>query len=858
MTYEETKARAIGDHVSAEALEEAAAVREREHASRAQERTKPGTAKKRASSASSLTHGKLRLWRLVAPFVAVIVAQALLAGVSMETLSAVRAYVGGEGLWSKGQKDAIHFLTLYSERGGEQYFRQFQTAVAIPLADRAARYALERDPPDLAAARDGLLVGGNHPDDIPDMIWLFRYFGDVSYMATAIGCWRATDSDLAQLESLGNALHEEYLNLPSAAGRIDARKQQIEQIDRRLAPLALAFSQSLGAGSRSIKFLLAVTNLLAAVALIVLIVWHMRKLLKQRLAFENALRAEKERAQVTLASLGEAVISTDLDGRLDYMNPEAERLIGSTIALAKGSPLGALFNIVDETAKEPANRLIDQPLSEEPTRRHQMLVRRDSSAVPVSIVEAPLHSDGEPVGAVLVLHDRTSERDLIGRLSWQASHDALTGLANRREFEARLDVALDELMRATGEPALMFLDLDQFKVVNDTCGHAAGDKLLRQTSELLQENLRPGDLLARLGGDEFGVLLKSCDDISSIEIAERLRLAVQRLSFVWNGRAFNVSMSVGLVDIAQADTAEEIMRAADVACYMAKERGRNRVQVHRPSDCELAQRVGEMAWVQRIRNALEEQRFCLYAQEIRALKNGAHDGVHIELLLRLRDEVGEIVQPGSFIPAAERYGLMPLIDRWVVRKAFGLIAGEFDAPGAVRISSCAINLSGATFGDDDFIGYVCQQLKLHRIPPQAICFEVTETSAIANISSAKRFIQALKKLGCRFSLDDFGTGMSSFSYLKNLPVDYIKIDGGFVKEILNSKVDRAMVEMITRMAKVMGKSVIAEFVESEELVAALREIGVDYAQGYAIGRPKPFDEFCLGAFDLPPPRRLAG
>ncbi|WP_246731790.1 EAL domain-containing protein [Methylocapsa sp. S129] len=843
--------------MSVEALKETAAAREREQASRAQDRATPGAATP-TSNALPLTLGKLRLLRLVAPFVAVIVAQALLAGVSMETLSAVRAYVGGEGLWSKGQKDAIHFLTLYSERGDEFYFRQFQSAIAIPLADRAARYALEADPPDLTAARDGFLGGGNHPDDIPAMIWLFRYFGNVSYMATAIRCWKATDPDLAQLESLGKALHEEYLNASSAAGAIDARKQQIEQIDRRLAPLALAFSQSLGAGSRSIKFLLAVANLLTAAGLIVLIVWHMRKLLRQRLAFENALRAEKERAQVTLASLGEAVISTDLDGRLDYMNPEAERLIGATSALARGSPLSVLFSIVDEAAKEPGDRPLDPTLSGETTRRCQLLVRRDSSTVPVSIVGAPLHSNGKPVGSVLVLHDRTSERELIARLSWQASHDALTGLANRREFEARLDGALGERTEATDEQALMFLDLDQFKVVNDTCGHAAGDELLRQTSDLLQDNLRPGDLLARLGGDEFGVLLKPCDDVSSLEIAERLRLAVQRLRFVWNGRAFNISMSIGLVDITQANTAEEIMQAADVACYMAKERGRNRVQAHLPSDSELARRVGEMAWVQRIRNALEEQRFCLCVQEIRALRDGAQDGVHVELLLRLRDETGEIVQPGSFIPAAERYDLMPLIDRWVVREAFGLMAGALASPGSVRISSCAINLSGATFGDDDFVGYVRQQLKLHRIPPEFVCFEVTETRAIANISSARRFIQALKKLGCRFSLDDFGAGMSSFSYLKNLPVDYIKIDGGFVKEMLNSRIDRAMVEMIAHMAKVMGKSVIAEFVENEAIVAALREIGVDYAQGYAIGRPMPFDEFCRGAVDLPPPRRRAG
>ena len=803
----------------------------------------------RTSKALLLPRDKFRHLRIVALFLAVILTQALLAGVSMETLSAMRAYVGGESLWSKGQKDAIHFMTLFTETGDERYFRQFQSAIAIPLADRAARRALEEDIPNLAAAHDGFLEGGNHPDDIPDLIWLFRDFGNVSYMATAIRLWRETDSALDEVKSLGDELHDDYPNSSASPDRINARLLQIEEVNRRLVPLALAFSESLGTGSRAVKFLLAVANILTSAVLTGLIIWHTGRLLKQRLAFEDALKAEKERAQVTLASLGEAVISTDAAGCIDYMNHEAERLIGSTIGAAKGSPLAALFDIVEDDPTKLSPRPIVQHLFDDATWRERLLVRRDASAVPVSIVGAPLRTNGDAVGAVLVLHDRTRERDLIGRLSWQASHDALTGLANRRQFETDLENRLDGLARAGGEHSLMFLDLDQFKVVNDTCGHAAGDALLRQTSDALQSRLQRCDLLARLGGDEFGVLLQHRDGADPLEIAESLRLGVEQLRFVWNGRSFNISVSIGLVHIEQANTAEEIMRAADIACYTAKQRGRNQVQMCLPSDSALTQLVGEMAWVQRIRNALEEQRFCLYAQEIHPLKASEQDGIHIELLVRLRDETGEIVAPSNFIPPAERYGLMPLIDRWVVQKAFALLAARRSTLGSVRISSCAINLSGASFGDDDFVDYVCRQLSIHQIPPETICFEITETAAIANISSARRFIQALKKLGSRFSLDDFGTGLSSFSYLKNLPVDYIKIDGGFVKEILSNDIDRAMVEMIARMANVMGKSSIAEFVENEQILEKLRDIGVDYAQGYVFGKPMPFDEYYHGVSD---------
>jgi diguanylate cyclase (GGDEF)-like protein len=396
----------------------------------------------------------------------------------------------------------------------------------------------------------------------------------------------------------------------------------------------------------------------------------------------------------------------------------------------------------------------------------------------------------------------------------------------------------------------MFLDLDQFKLVNDTSGHAAGDELLRHICALLQQGIREGDTLARLGGDEFGILLEHCPPEAAEKIAEGLRQTVETLHFVWKGRPFVTTISVGLVHISDVPTTlETSLRAADMACYMAKEKGRNRVQVYHDDDSELSTRFGEMAWIQRLHMALEDNRFCLYSQEIAALSRDAgHSNGHVEILLRLRDESGRMILPDSFIPAAERYGMMTTLDRWVVQNVFKIIADCLnDNHRTGPMATCAINLSGTSIGDDAFLEYLRQQFQIYAIPPELICFEITETSAIANLGSAIRFINELKSLGCRFSLDDFCAGMSSFAYLKHLPVDFLKIDGSFVKDMLDDPVNRAMVEVINHIGHVMGKQTIAEFVESPQIEQALLEIGVDYAQGYVIERPQLFTCECLHA-----------
>ena len=568
---------------------------------------------------------------------------------------------------------------------------------------------------------------------------------------------------------------------------------------------------------------------------------------------------QRELAQVTLAAIADAVIRTDLQGRIDYCNAVAEALLGRTFGAVRGHLLTHVLQIYDSGERGARVDVITPVLSGATPvfdNANLYLEREGTGRVAIDVSVAAMRDQaGQSFGTVVILHDVSAERSHATQLSHQASHDELTGLLNRREFERRLEALLALDKAALAGHAVMYLDLDQLKVVNDSGGHAAGDQLIRQTGALLEKHLRDDDVLARLGGDEFGVILKHCRADEALRVADAMRALIFDTRFIWEGKPYPVGLSIGLVsEIGQFASLSDLMKVADAACYMAKEKGRNRVHSYHPDDLDLSLRHREIEWVARIGDALDHHRFRLYAQRIVPAASQSTSLQHVELLLRMVDADGNLVPPMSFIPAAERYNLMPKIDRWVVEAAFAMLAAGRAGGVDMAAVTCAINLSGASIEDDTFLTFVLEQQRRHDITLSAICFEITETAAIANLPNAASFIGQLRTLGCQFSLDDFGSGMSSFSYLKHLPVNFLKIDGSFVKDMMHNAIDRAMVEAINQIGHVMGKKTIAEFVEDDATFAALKAIGVDYAQGYGIARPEPFHPYFLLT---PPPVKAA-
>lgn len=557
-------------------------------------------------------------------------------------------------------------------------------------------------------------------------------------------------------------------------------------------------------------------------------------------AANNILHQEKELFQVTLASIGDAVITTDAGGKVTYLNPIAEVFTGWRNQEAQNTMLQQIFNILDpvnrETVADPLAKIHNR--SGNGLDHHEcLLISRDRKEWIIDYAVAPIQNKHQQIiGAVLTFRDVTEQRKLTQKLAYQAAHDSLTGLLNRKEFEKRLNKILGSA-RKNDTHALLYLDLDRFKIINDTCGHSAGDELLRQVTALLHSKLRTRDTLARLGGDEFGVILEHCPQNEALQVANALRELVQNFRFQWQGQTFTIGVSIGLFPITHTNQGlTHALNAADSACYAAKEQGRNRVHVYRSHD--ETQEANESQWLPRIQQALAEQHFCLYYQPIRLISGQHPQEQHGEILLRLKNEQGQLIMPGAFLPAAGRHDQMLLIDRWVVQQALRLIKNHA-ASHANTVYT--INLSGHTLENADFLDFTVSSIKASQIDPACLCFEISEHTALTDLNHVVRFVTALKNLGCRFSIDDFGGNLSSFDYLKNIPLDYLKIDGRLIKNILSDPVNHAMVESIHHIGHVMRLKTIAVWVENDQTLQTLEDIGIDYVQGYWIAEPYPIE-----------------
>ena len=799
------------------------------------------------------------------PMIVIAVLMLSMCVASLSLLSSIRAYIHGESMWSKAERQAIAELRDYARSGDPADYQRFRAELAVNRGDYAARLQLQSANPDYALAAQGFIAGRNHVDDIPGMMRVFRWFRRSPIFAEPVSAWTRADELIAKLENIGVEIHTAIESQHPAPGVLDQLAAQAENIHHQVAPLEDAYSTSLGRTSRLVYHWLSVILTLCSAMLVGfgLIISHKSIRRSERLARELRVIEEQAfvaqaRSHVTLASIADAVLCTNLANQVTYMNGAAEALTGWCAEEAAEQPIQTVLNMVPEPNVFSITSDIARILSGEQRTGSTtgcLLKRRDGTVVAVHEHGAPIRdSHNEVIGIVFVLRDITQERAFSTQLHHQATHDALTGLANRREFERRLQAAIDDRQRIGIDHALLYVDLDQFKVVNDTCGHAAGDQLLCQVSSAVKQRLRGGDLLARLGGDEFGILLVHCAAADAMALAELIRQRISEQRFPWKDKIFAINASIGVLCLTDHQTTvDDAMSAADQACYLAKDNGRNRVQLYRPDDQEMRARHGEMQWVEKINAALELDRFVLYAQEIRPLATWNSDipggePPHLEILVRMLDADGALISPMAFIPAAERYGLMPRIDRWVIAKACKTLAECRIQMG--DIPTCMINLSGGSVTDPGIVDFVRARLLQYSLTGDRVGFEMTETAAIGNLSRAAELMGQLKELQCPLSLDDFGSGMSSFGYLRNLPVDYLKIDGEFVRDMAGDTIDYAVVEAIFHIGKVMGLKTVAESVENAQTLAALKQIGVNFAQGYHLARPVPLTEAVARLADM--------
>jgi diguanylate cyclase (GGDEF)-like protein/PAS domain S-box-containing protein len=557
---------------------------------------------------------------------------------------------------------------------------------------------------------------------------------------------------------------------------------------------------------------------------------------------EATLGRGRHQAQITLESLGEGVITADASGNIDYMNAAAEKLTGTVREESIGKAFGDVVKLVDESDR----RDLGDPVSRSLVKRQRVSMGRRALLMPVNggneisidATASPIVGPNDAVtGAVIIMRDVGELRGLTREMSYQASHDALTGLVNRREFERQVNRALDQVKAEDGRHVLCYMDLDRFKVVNDTCGHLAGDNMLREVAALLREHVRDSDVVARLGGDEFSLLLTGCPLDKARQIADDVCAAVGGYRFSWQDRIFDIGISIGMVEISQKSGAlEDVLSAADSACYVAKQQGRGRVHVYSAMDEAAARQRGEIHWLRKLQSALRDQNFELYTQPIISVAGRIPSGPAVEVLLRMNDPVDGLVLPREFLPAAERYQLIGELDRWVLQATLDAVAS-----GAIRLPderSVAINISGQTMADAGFLDFVIDCLDHSQVGPARICFEVTESAVLGDVDLARRFIGVVHGMGCSFSLDDFGSDVGSLANLKGLDIDFLKLDGVYTHSLMTDSVSQEVVSAVTRLSKAVGFKVIAEQVEDQPSFDGLRDLGVNFIQGNYVEEPQ--------------------
>lgn len=757
---------------------------------------------------------------------------------ALELQANAQAYIAGESDWSKGVNGAVFHLDRYVETRDNTHLESAQKALSIPLGGLAAREALEREPPDLEAAREGFLQARSNPDVVPGLIFTYRYFRWVPFMDDAVRVWRSTDPQIRRLDEMLRRLQQRPGSLP-AETRADLRSE-ISRLGKSLRSKAIRFSDEIMVGVVTLKRILMPLAVVGALGIAMMAWWILYRMF-------SWLRARDRRFLATFEQAGMGMIQLDPDHDILDANPAFCSIVGMARQQLIGKPVGELVDPDDRTDLES----FDQQLLEGDTRSYttrRNLLRGDGSRVHAKLTSALTRTEeGEPEQFIWLVEDVTRAQELAEQLSYQASHDELTGLYNRREMERRIEVALEDARVEKSRHVLCFIDVDQFKVVNDTCGHVAGDQLLRRIVRILQNQLRAIDVVGRLGGDEFAVILHYTDLGDGRQVANKLRLALADTVFEWEQRSFHLSASIGVAEITEhAPDVTQVLQSADTACHLAKDMGRDRVHVFEQSDQAVAQHYSGLQWLGAIQRALDDDRLYLHVQRMESLAADFAD--HYEILVRLVDESGLWHTPGAFLPAAERYGLASMVDMRVLENTLMTLSRHpmWPADGG----RCHINISGASVSNHDFHQFVRQLLQRYDVPGERLCLEITETAAMANLNDAWHFFEEVGAYGVSIALDDFGSGMSSFNYLRNLPADILKIDGAFVREMAAESRDYAVVRAINEVAKALGKTTVAEFVESRETRALLDELGVDFAQGFAVHKPESLsDLLTYGSFN---------